>query len=154
VAKDDQSPRDAPPGRAGVDPRSIPNPKAQAAVERLKDQLDQKAGQRSEEEQAVIDQARRAVRDPDPDEMDPGVAEDLETAGESRSIRDQKGLFVGGNPGGPGRPRGSKNVLPRGSRKTMKELIAGRIKQDGQPIRIIVDLFFEGLQGKMVLRRN
>ena len=65
------------------------------------------------------------------------------------------GLFVAGNPGGPGRPRGSKNMLPLGSRKMMTELIAGRLTQDGRPIAtIMVDLFFQGLEGAVVLRRN
>jgi hypothetical protein len=62
---------------------------------------------------------------------------------------------VQGNPGGPGRPRGSKNMLPRGSRKMMKELFSGRITRDGQPVAtIMVDLFFQGMQGRVVLRRN
>ena len=37
----------------------------------------------------------------------------------------------------------------------MEELIAGRITRDGQPVAtIMVDLFFQGMQGRVVLRRN
>ena len=37
----------------------------------------------------------------------------------------------------------------------MKKLIAGRLTQDGRPIAMImVDLFFQGLEGGVVLRRN
>jgi len=37
----------------------------------------------------------------------------------------------------------------------MKELIAGRLTRDGQPgATIMVDLFFQGMQGRVVLRRN
>jgi hypothetical protein len=37
----------------------------------------------------------------------------------------------------------------------MKELLAGRLTQDGRPIAtIMVDLFFQGLAGGVVLRRN
>jgi hypothetical protein len=37
----------------------------------------------------------------------------------------------------------------------MKELISGRITRDGQPVAtIMVDLFFQGMSGGVVLRRN
>ena len=37
----------------------------------------------------------------------------------------------------------------------MKKLIAGRLTQDGQPVAtIMVDLFFRGLRGEVVLRQN
>src|SRR5262249_40978321 len=72
-------------GRSAVDPRSVPNPKAEAAVEHLKEKFDRKAAQRAQDEQAEIDYARRALREPDLDEIDPAVAADLEAAGESLS---------------------------------------------------------------------
>jgi hypothetical protein len=94
-----------------------------------------------------------AVTGPGPDSAT-DAAQKQKSDGEKPG-RDKKGLFVVGNLGGPGRPRGSKNMLPRGSRKMMKELIAGRITRDGQPVAtIMVDLFFQGLQGGVVLRRN
>jgi hypothetical protein len=115
-----------------------PNPKAEAAVERLKELIDAKNQIRDETRGETADEAAEPAADRRPDHF-----------------RDEKGLFVQGNPGGPGRPRGSKNILPRGSRKMMKKLIAGRLTQDGRPIAtIMVDLFFQGLQGGVVLRRN
>src|SRR5262249_30600471 len=138
---------------------------AKSAVERLKKKLDQKAAQRTEQEQAdEIDQARRAVREPDPDEIDPGVAADLEAAGESRSIRDPKGLFVMGNPGGPGRPPGSKDSFPRNSYRAMRELIAGRIMkamkdEEGKDVQrsaaeIMAEVILEGMLGNLVLSQT
>src|SRR5262249_50393389 len=144
------------PGRAGADPRSIPNPNAHAAVERLKEKLDQKAAQRTEDEQAEIDQARRAVQETDPDEIDPGGAADLEAAGESLDQRGEPGggadgeqadagrsglknkgpvagrdrdtgRFVEGHKKVGGQVAGTPNLFPRNSFKAMKELIAGRI---------------------------
>jgi hypothetical protein len=156
VAQGDPGRRAAPPRRGGVDTRPVPNPKAEAAVERLKEKLDQNAAQRTEEELAEIDQARRAVREPDPDEIDPVGAADLEAAGESRSIRDQKGLFVEGNPGGPGRPPGSKNVLPRGTKQIMNGLLSGELRDgdSGETAGLrLAQLIMDGLGGKVYQER-
>ena len=71
-------------------------------------------------------------------------------------IRDDRGLLVEGNPGGPGRPPGSKDLFPRNSYTAMKELIAGRIMKvmkdrEGQevqksPAEIMADAILEGMQ--------
>ncbi len=156
VAQGDPGRCDAPPARGGEDPRSVPNPRAEAAVERLKKKLDQKAAQRTEEEQAEIDQARRTVRQPDP-EIDPEVGADLEAAGElEKPVRDQKGLFVEGNPGGPGRPPGSKNAFPRGTKQILNGLLTGEL-QDGDSGETaglkIAQLIMDGLDGKVYLER-
>ncbi len=151
--------------RDGVVPSSAPNPKAEAAVERLKEKLDQKAAHRTEEEQAEIDQARRAVQEPDPDEIDPAVTADLEAAGESRSKdvgRDpETGQFLTGHKGMGGRPPGSQNKFPTHYIRVMRELIAGRIREligdETDPIaisKIIAQLYFDGLQGKVEIRHG
>jgi hypothetical protein len=183
VAKGDRGRRDTPPGRGGVDPRSVPNPKAgaEAAVERLKEILHQRAAHRTEEEQAEIDQARRAVREPDPDEIDPGVAADLEAAGESLDQRAEQrrradgeqadagrsesesrgpiagrdretGRFLERHKKVGGRVAGTPNALPPGAYKAMKELIAGRLQKDHRPVsEVMVELIFEGLEGNVAL---
>jgi len=64
-------------------------------------------------------------------------------------VRDARGLFVEGNPGGPGRPPGSKNVFPPGTKLALKELMEGRLLADGKTAaEILVEALLEGMQGK------
>ena len=54
-----------------------------------------------------------------------------------------------GNPGGPGRPPGSKNVFPPGTKLALKELMEGRLLADGKTAaEILVEALLEGMQGK------
>lgn len=65
------------------------------------------------------------------------------------------------NPGGPGRPSGSKDLFPRNSYTAMKELIAGRIMKvmkdreskevQKSPAEIMADAILEGMQGKLII---
>ena len=139
------------------DPRTRPNPKAAAAVEKLKEKLDQKA------------RDRRGDGEPQSDSLEATAGGQI--TGENQQIDPARDPVTGrispghnlGTPG-PGRPRGSKNAFPRGTRKVMKELVAGRIRaqikdEDGKdrevPIsRILVQLYFDGMQGKVILRQH
>jgi len=126
----------------------------QAAVERLKElnPLDAK--------NHIRDEARGDAAD----ETAEPVADRASNAADQKPVRDGKGLFVEGNPGGPGRPPGSKDSFPRNSYKAMKELIAGRIlkimkDEEGlavqkSPAEIMADAILEGMQGKLVLRSD
>ena len=69
-----------------------------------------------------------------------------------------------GNPGGPGRPPGSKDSFPRNSYRAMLEIIAGRIEkalenEKGEEVNktaadVMADAIFDGMAGQLVLRSD
>lgn len=69
-----------------------------------------------------------------------------------------------GNPGGPGRPPGSKDSFPRNSYRAMLEIIAGRIEkalenEKGAEVNktaaeVMADAIFDGMAGQLVLRSD
>jgi hypothetical protein len=71
---------------------------------------------------------------------------------------------VKGNPGGPGRPPGSKDSFPRNSYRAMLEIIAGRIEkalenEKGAEVNktaaeVMADAIFDGMAGQLVLRSD
>ena len=139
------------PGRA-VDPAR--NPKAEAAVERFKEKLDQRQKERTPEPETVP-------------EDDPVAQADVEAASERRDEirRDpETGRFLEGHAKVGGRVGGTPNVFPRDARRAMKELIAGRLRkimkdEEGKEVprsaaEIMVDLIFDGMQGKLILRAD
>jgi hypothetical protein len=65
------------------------------------------------------------------------------------------GQFVEGNPGGPGRPLGSRNAFPRGTKEALKEMIEGRILKDGKAAaEILAELIFKGMNGEIVISQS
>jgi hypothetical protein len=137
---------------AAAAPQSSDNPKAQAAVERLKDLLDAK------------NQTRDEARGEAADETAEPAADRATNAADPKPVRDGKGLFVKGNPGGPGRPPGSKDSFPRNSYRAMLEIIAGRIEkalenEKGEEVNktaaeVMADAIFDGMAGQLVLRSD
>jgi hypothetical protein len=139
------------------------NHRAEAAVERLKGILDEQAAARSPEDQAEIDQAREELHRTDGGQTDlpPEVGADLEAAGEDnvpKTYTDpETGKFIPGNRGG-GRPPGNQNKFPDNYIRIMRDLIVGKIKElaegEKDPVaigKIIAQLYFDGLNGKVVL---
>jgi hypothetical protein len=71
---------------------------------------------------------------------------------------------VKGNPGGPGRPPGSKDSFPRNSYRAMLEIIAGRIEKtlenekaeevNKTAAEVMADAIFDGMAGQLVLRSD
>jgi hypothetical protein len=73
----------------------------------------------------------------------------------------ETGQFLEGHEGLGGRPPGSQNKFPTHYIRTMRELIAGRIKElvegEKDPValsKIIAQLYFDGLQGKVEIRHG
>jgi hypothetical protein len=63
---------------------------------------------------------------------------------------------VEGNPGGPGRPRGSKNSFPRGTKQIMKGLLSGEFRDgdSGETAGLkVAKLIMDGLDGKVYQER-
>jgi hypothetical protein len=63
---------------------------------------------------------------------------------------------VEGNPGGPGRPRGSKNSFPRGTKQIMKGVLSGEFRDSdsGETAGLkVAKLIMDGLDGKAYQER-
>jgi len=133
------------------------NPQAEAAVERLKEKLDQAQAKRARESEgeAARPQIQKAVAQADPRRSE------SESSGPVAGRDPETGRFREGHQKLGGRVAGSKDQFPRNSYRAMKELIAGRIlkvmkDQEGQevqksPAEIMADAILEGMQGKLVV---
>ena len=120
------------------------NPKAEAAVERLKEKPHAKRAQESEGEAAPSESERSEP-----------------VAGRDRAT----GRFREGHRKLGGRVAGSKDRFPRNSFKAMTDIIAGRVmkhqkdKESGQKVaksaaEIMAKAIFEGMAGELVLHQD
>ena len=133
------------------------NRKAEAAVERLKEKLDQRQKEKRPQ--------------PETEQEDDPVAEadaDAEAASERRDeiSRDpETGRFREGHGKLGGRVAGSKDRFPRNSFRAMTDIIAGRVmknqkdKESGQEVaksaaEIMAEAIFEGMAGELILHQD